>query len=54
MKCGRITPGSFNISKWFRAVNFEITLWQESDKIEFKKYDPRVKKHVIYKEEKIK
>ena len=24
------------------------------DKIEFKKYDPRVKKHVIYKEEKIK
>ena len=24
------------------------------DKIELKKYDPRVKKHVIYKEEKIK
>ena len=24
------------------------------DKIEIKKYDPRVKKHVIYKEEKIK
>ena len=24
------------------------------DKIEFKKYDPRVKKHVIYKEENIK
>ncbi len=37
MKYGRVTPGSFNISKWFRAVNFEITLWQESDKIEFKK-----------------
>ena len=37
MKCGRITPGSFNISKWFRTVNFEITLWPESDKIEFKK-----------------
>ena len=26
----------------------------ENWKIEFKKYDPRVKKHVIYKEEKIK
>jgi len=37
MKYGRVTPGSFNISKWFRTVNFEITLWQDTNKIEFKK-----------------
>ena len=37
MKYGRVTPGSFNISKWFRSVNFEITLWQDTNKIEFKK-----------------
>ena len=37
MKYGRVTPGSFNISKWFRSINFEIILWSESDKIEFKK-----------------
>ena len=37
MKYGSITPGSFNISKWFRPINFEFTLWPDSDKIEFKK-----------------
>ena len=37
MKYGTVTPGSFNISKWFRAVNFEMMLWPDSDKIEFKK-----------------
>ena len=37
MKYGRVTPGIFNISKWFRGVNFEITLWQDTNKIEFKK-----------------
>ena len=37
MRYGNVTPGSFNISKWFRPINFEFTLWPESDKIEFKK-----------------
>ena len=37
IKYGSITPGSFNISKWFRPINFEFTLWPDSEKIEFKK-----------------
>tara|TARA_Y100001973_G_scaffold69557_1_gene101502 strand:+ start:249 stop:965 length:717 start_codon:yes stop_codon:yes gene_type:complete len=43
MRFGNVTPGSFNISKWFRQIAFEFTLWPESDKIEFKKGE-----HIAY------
>ena len=44
---------NFSIEKDFNMKVGETKNF-DNYKIEFKKYDPRVKKHVIYKEEKIK
>jgi hypothetical protein len=40
LKYGAVTPGQYNIGKWFRPVQTEINLWDNVKEFEIKKGEP--------------
>ncbi len=40
LKYGAVTPGQYNIGKWFRPIQTEINLWDNVKEFEIKKGEP--------------
>jgi len=40
MQYGAVTPGQYNIGKWFRPIQTEINLWENIDTFSIKKDEP--------------
>lgn len=40
LQYGAIVPGTFNISKWFRAINLEFNIWEGVNSLKIKKNEP--------------
>jgi len=40
LKYGAVTPGQYNIGKWFRPIQTEINLWDNVKEFKIKKDEP--------------
>ena len=40
MQYGAVTPGQFNIGKWFRPIQTEINLWENINTFSINKDEP--------------